>query len=143
MAVNYISQNKPRILEGEIRAKELSDYLDALGLHKYVWISEDGTGIVSKIQHDPYTNQLVGLVLPFDSKTGIPVAFTYVASSAEEIQKLVGHDISTHVYLVLAQSIVEGVPPFILQIFGTNNKFTAEDVMKRWDYIIQCLRKYV
>lgn len=110
---------------------ELNDFLDKLGLPKSIWVREDGSGIVTKIQHDPNSNQLVGIVFPFNSKTGIPMAFKHLATSAEEVQTLLEYEKSTHVYLVLAQSILEGVPPFILQIFGTNNKFTSENVLKR------------
>lgn len=139
--VHYISENKCRVIEGELRIKELNDFLDKLRLHKYIWICEDGSGIVTKIQLDSHTNQLVGLVLPFNSKTGIPIPFTYLATSAEEIKKLVDNEKSTHVYLVLAQSIVEGVPPFILQMFGTNNKFTAENVVNRWKHTEEKLKR--
>lgn len=96
----------------------MKDFLDYLKLPKIVWISEDGTGIVPKIEHDPHTNQLIGLVLPLDSKSGIPKAYTYLANSAESIQKFSEHEKSTHVYMVLAQPLVDGAPPFILQIFG-------------------------
>lgn len=141
-SVNYISSNKCRIVEGELRAKELSEYLDKLGVAKHVWICEDATGIVSKIQLDPQTNQMVGLVLPMDS-SGIPKAFTFLASSADKMHKLMQHPKSTHLYLVLAQPLVKNVPPFILQLYGTDNKFKTEHVWRRWDYTVQHLKRYV
>lgn len=110
-------------------------------LDKYVWISEDGTGIVKKIEYDPSSNQIVGLVLPTNSTTGMPIAFSFLARSASEIEKHVQNTLSSTVYVVLAQPIKENIPPFVLQIFGTDNKFTGKDVHHRWSHIIQeCTR---
>lgn len=139
--MNYIGENKCRIVEGELRSRELRKYLDDLGLPDDIWICEDASGIVAKIQHDSTTNQLVGLALPLNSETGLPIPFTYIASSAEDIQRFIRYEKSSLVYLVLAQPLVEGVPPFILQIFGTNNKFTAQDVSRRWEHTMNELKK--
>lgn len=49
---------------------------------------------------------------------------------------------STLVYIVMAIPLKEGVPPFILQLYGTDNRFTAIDVIKRWDHIIHDLKRY-
>lgn len=84
--MGYISEKKCRINEGELRCSELSRYLAKLDLKKAVWLCEDASGIVAKIEYDSSTNQLVGLVLPFDND-GIPVAFTFVVNSVEEIEK--------------------------------------------------------
>lgn len=139
--MNYISKEKCRLIEGQLRVRELNEFLDKPGVHKFIWICEDATGIVSRIEHDPNTNQLVGLVLPIDSKTGIPIPFRYMADTAEQIQKFMEYEKATHVYLVLAQSLVEGVPPFILQIFGNSHKFKAVDVLKRWQHTTEYLQK--
>lgn len=82
----YISQNKPKITEGQLRCQELNAYLDGLALHKCVWLSEDATGIVAKVEFDPKTNQMVGLVLPINPTTGMPEAFTFLARNVDEIQ---------------------------------------------------------
>lgn len=42
----------------------------------------------------------------------------------------------------MAQPLKENIPPFILQIFGTDNKFTGKNVTKRWKYIRKELEKY-
>lgn len=36
-----------------------------------VWISEDGTRITGRLQYDPGSNQIVGLLLPLD-ENGLP-----------------------------------------------------------------------
>lgn len=43
----------------------------------------------------------------------------------------------------MAQALDERVPPFILQVFGTNGKFTASDTVRRWHYEKLELQKYV
>lgn len=115
--------------------------MDGLKLDKYVWLSEDATGIVSKVEFDPKTNQMIGLVLPLDQNTGIPAAFTYLARNANEIQLNVQKKQSSLVYMVLAQPLKKGVPPFILQVFGTDNKFTTQSVLLRWEHTINELKR--
>lgn len=134
--MGYISQHKPRIIEGELRCKELNTYLENLKLEKHVWLSEDATGLVAKVEFDPTTSQMVGLVLPMDQITGMPTAFTYLARSADEIQTNMQKKKSSLVYIVLAQPLKTGVPPFILQIYGTDNKFTTQNVLLRWKHTI-------
>lgn len=141
--MSYIAKDKCKILEGELRLKELIEYLDKYELPKFVWISEDATGIVSKVEYDAQSNQLTGLVLPLHEQTGNPIAFSYLASSADEIRNSVEKEKSTHVHLVLAQPLVEGVPPIIIQIFGTSNKYRANHVSKRWNTLEDSLNKYV
>lgn len=48
--------------------------------------------------------------------------------------------LSTLVYLVMAQPMKKGIPPFVLTVFGTNNTFKAAD-MQRWKYIESELKK--
>lgn len=124
-----------------MRCEELNAYLDGLKLVKHVWLSEDATGIVAKVEFDPKTNQMIGLTLPMDPITGMPVAFTYLARNAEEIQANMQKKTSSLVYIVLAQPLKKGVPPFILQIFGTNNKFTTQNVLLRWKHTINELKR--
>lgn len=74
--VSHINKQKSRVIEGEIRSKELAKYLDDHKTTKEVWLSEDATAIVAKIKYDSTTNQLVGIVLSLD-KTGCPITFRY------------------------------------------------------------------
>lgn len=69
---------------------------------------------------------------------GMPVAFTYLARTAEEIEGHLSDDKlekASLVYLIISQPVKENVPPFVLAIFGTNNKFTAQNVLDRWEFI--------
>lgn len=88
------------------------------------------------------TNQIIGLVLPIDETTGCPVPFSYEARTADEIKGHMDKDKASVVYLVMAQPINEKHPPFILQLFGTGNVFTAQDVVNRWHHTQKELAKY-
>lgn len=139
--VGYINKNKLIITEGELRINGLNKYLENLNLEKYVWLSEDATGIVTKVEFDPKSNQMIGLVLPTDPVSGIPIAYTYLASNEEEINKNIKCAKSTHVYFVMAQPILKNVPPYILQIFGNDNKFTTQNVLSRWKHTVAELHR--
>lgn len=142
-SVGYISQNKSRFIEGELRCSKLKSYLEILKLPLRVWLSEDATSIVSKIEFDSQTNQMVGIVLPMNSSTGMPIAFTYLAQNAEQIQSNMQKSKSSSVYIVMAQPLALNVPPFIIQLFGTDNKFKSQQVLMRWKYTIDELNRYI
>lgn len=50
---------------------------------------------------------------------------------------------STLVYLILAQPMKDNVEPFILQVFGTDNKFKTNDVLQRWQHTRDQLARYI
>jgi len=62
--------NQP-VLEGAFRFSELKEYLQVRGLPNVVWISEDGTRIISRIEYDPKTNLCVGFVHRLN-RNGLP-----------------------------------------------------------------------
>lgn len=129
-----INENKNPIIEGQIRAKELSQYLDDMKSTKCVWLSEDGTAILAKVSYDPKTNQLIGLVLPNNKSTGCSTPFTFLATDADTIKRHLMQEKSNIVHVVMAQPIDETKPPFMIQMFGSSNKFRALDVIKRWAF---------
>lgn len=115
--------------------------MEILKLPLRVWLSEDATSIVSKIEFDQQTNQMVGIVLPMESSTGMPIAFSNLARDAEEIRMNMQKNKSTAVYIVMAQPLVSNVPPFILMLFGTDNKFKTSQVLLRWKHTIEELNR--
>lgn len=139
--VKCIDANKTRVVEGELRCKELSEYLNKLNAVKSVWLSEDATRIISKVHYDVSTNQLVGLVLPLNKNNGSPIPFSFPATDAEKIQEYLKGAKSKFAYIVMAQPLDESIPPFLLQMFGTNNDFTNYDVIQRWKLIKLQLEK--
>lgn len=142
--MKYISKNKHTIVEGEIRAKELADYCDKMKVPRKVWLQEDASGIVSTVAYDSSSSQLVGLVLPIDDRTGMPIPFSFAPQSLEQIeQQIKQHEKSTLVYVILAQPLSDNVPPFIVQIYGTDNRFKSQDVLSRWRHTKDQLLRYL
>lgn len=139
--VRCIDYNKSPIIEGQIRAKDLSDYLDRMKTTKYAWMSENATAIIPKVTYDPSTNQLVGLILPTDKATGLPKSQSYTASDAGTIKNYLAQNRSNVVYLVMAQPLDESIPPYVVQMFGSNNQFDTADVVKRWNFTKAELKK--
>lgn len=141
ITVHYISQSKTKVIEGELRCEGLSQYIQRVNAPRKVVLAEDASGIVPKVEYDPTTNQLVGLVLPTNEKTGMPIPFSFAAQSAERIEQQVNKSRSTLIYLVMAQPLKENVPPYALLLYGTDNTFKAKSVLQRWQFIIQQLKK--
>lgn len=141
--MNRIHTGKERITEGELRCAQLLKYLEQTKSPKQISLSEDASGIVKKVTYDTSSNQLVGIVLPINNVNGMPLSGSYMADSAKEIEKHLEQPSSSLVYIVTAKPIKKGVPPFILQIFGTDNKFKTNDVLKRWMFTIDELQRFV
>lgn len=136
-----VIHSQEKITEGALRCTELKAYLEKIGASNAVWLSEDGTGIVKRVVYDVSSNQLVGLNLPLDKNTGMPISYTFVARNLQDIEKHMKKPLSSLVYIVMAQPAMPNCRPFVLQIFGTNNKFTRSDVLHRWTHIKNELMK--
>lgn len=106
-----------------------------------VCLSEDASGILKKVVYDSKSNRMIGLVLPMNEKNGMPQIKTFIAESAEKMKEYLERPLSSLVYIVAAQPLKEKTPPFILQIYGTDNKFNKRAVSKRWEYTIYELKK--
>lgn len=137
-----INDTKQCIVEGTPRFVGLAKYLTERNAGSDIWICEDGSGLVPKIIYDPTNDQLIGMTLEIDDDTGCPKRFEFTTRDEEEIKKYCKMTKSTHIYLILAIPLKEGIPPYVLQLFGTDNRFTARNVLKRWQHIIKELKKY-
>lgn len=73
----------------------------------------------------------------------IEKTFSFIAKDADTIKDLINEPTSRMIYVILAQALDERVPPFVLQIFGTNNSFTAREVVCRWNFTKTELQRYV
>lgn len=99
-----------------------------------VWLSEDSTKITPRIEYENATNQLVGFVLPFN-ENGMPKSASFVGRTAKEFEyHFQNQSEAGTIHVVMAQPVMQGMPPFCLKLFGSDNKFTAKDVLKRWKY---------
>lgn len=135
-----MGKNKEMVAEGVLRSEELSKYLTEMNAPKQIWLSEDASGIISRVSYHSPSNNLVGLVLPLD-ENGMPIRDSFIPTNVAEIQQQMNSPLSTLVYLVMAQPMKKDIPPFVLTVFGTNNTFKAADIMRRWQYIVSELSK--
>lgn len=126
--MKHIHAEKSRIIEGELRCEELAKHLELTKSPKAIFLSEDGSEVVQKVAYDSHTNQMIGLVLPFDDTSGMPRKFSFEAKSEEVMRNYMELPQSNLVYIIVAQSLQKNSPPFILQMFETNNKFETREV---------------
>ena len=153
MAYQFLHSNMPQVLpslrtvqhaiqvqyshieEGKFR---FDDLLQHLAKHRepfVVAIAEDATHIIKKVEYDPSTNRCVGFVLPSD-QNGLPLSNTFLATSFEGIETMFANSsIAKYAYVYVAQPLKDGIPSFCLACVGSDNKFTAKEIMQRWEYI--------
>ena len=139
-SVQNILLNEYRpIHEGNFRFQELLQHLESYGAPKLVSIGEDATRVISRIDYDNETDRLVGFVLPCDD-SGLPVVDTYLAVSFDSIKESFSNgEVAKYAFVYMAQPLCQNVPAFCLACLVTDNKFTAEQVLKRWKHInLEC-----
>lgn len=126
--------SKP-VKEGDFRFQELKKYLQDRSLPSKVWISEDGTRITGKIQYDSLNDQISGFVPPFNHR-GIPIVGSFPAETAEQIRSyFLSSKIGNYAYVIMAQPLHEGVAPFCVAFFSSDNRFTGAQVISRWQWM--------
>lgn len=130
-----LSKYRDTPVEGEIRLEELSKHLTRKGYPKIVVAQEDATRIIHRAQYNPSNNQVVGFV-PKISNNGLPEVSSFPATSASVIKSYFeSNPICNYAYVVMVQPLVDKATPFVLCIFGTDNKFNAKDVARRWQWV--------
>lgn len=141
-ANRFIRASNSHITEGVIRGQQLRIYLEQRKQPSVVCLSEDATRIVGKVQYDSSSNQLIGFVLPISNSTGLPIPFSYPARDAAEIINHFrnGNSVASFLNVIMAQPL-GGAPPFCLLLFGSDNRYTAKDVLNRWQSITLELKK--
>lgn len=83
------------------------------------------------MEYDQETNRMVGFVLPSDDNGLLPMADSFLATSFEVIENCFkNNEISKFAYLYMVHCVPPAVPGFCLACIGTNNNFSATDVMK-------------
>lgn len=76
--------------------------------------------------------------MPLDKSNDMPIPFSFPARNAPEILQHFTNEnsISTYVNAIMAQPLSKKhIPAFCLLLFGSDGKYTANDVSFRWDHI--------
>ncbi|KAK4881467.1 hypothetical protein RN001_004786 [Aquatica leii] len=127
------------MVEGHFRFKELKDFLLKRNYPLKIWISEDATAVIGKVEYDSFTNNIVGFPLPLDKETGLPQQNFFPAINAKKISEMFENNkICKYAYIIVAQPMKENAPSFVLSVFGTDNTFTSDDILKRWKWMLKC-----
>jgi len=130
----YLDNTQSKVIEGSFRFNELRVHLIKKNLPLKIWISEDATRITGKIEYDIKSNNIVGFVLPL--MNGCPVPNAFIASSAKTIAQYFNSESrANYAYVIMAKPLNDTAAPFCLSIFGTNNRFSNEDVINRWEFM--------
>lgn len=142
-SITIWAKKKPRIVEGKLRTLELANYLKSLNLPMYVSLSEDATNIKGSVEYAAKLNQIIGLVLPFNEDTGMPISSNYEATSATNMENILldpNIPIANVVNVVMAQPLLMNTSPFCLLVYGGNGKYLKEHVKKKWAFIVKELK---
>lgn len=76
------------------------------------------------------------------TKDDIPECRKYLFTSLDSIKNCVLIlSKSSYVYTINAQPLQNNVPTICLAVFGTDNKFTALNVISRWQYTVRVREK--
>ena len=134
------------ISEGYFQFDGLENYLTQHGMssHKVVSISEDATRIIARIDYDSESDRLVGFVLPCNDQ-GLPLADSFLATTIESIEEMFENNKrSKYAYVYMAQCLSNNIPPYFLACLGTDNCFSATNVLNRWNYIYtECVKRNI
>ncbi|CAF3247872.1 unnamed protein product [Rotaria sp. Silwood2] len=139
---SLMRNQETRIIECKFRFELLEEYSRSNNCN-YVFSSEDSTSSICRIDYDAQINSFVGLSSPLID--GMPQSNFFRTDNFEQLKTwFENYNKSNFINLHILQSIVPSAPPFILSTYGSNNKATATDVLKRWLYIYnQCLAQGV
>ena len=130
------------IAEGEFLFDELFAHLNSYGATKAIAIAEDATRVIARAQYDQETDRVVGFVLPCDGN-GLPIVDSFIASSFSAIETMFkNNEIAKFAYVYMAQALSLHVPAFCLACLGTDNRFSADEILKRWKHIYLECRKH-
>lgn len=137
----YIHRSDKAIIEGVLRIDELKNYLEERKQPLWVALSEDATRVDNRVQYDSHTNQLIGFVLPLDAKTGMPIPLTFKARNEREMLQHFSNNTAAHFVNTIMAKPLGNEPSFCLVIFGSDSRYNADDVARRWSFISSELEK--
>ena len=141
-----VSSSAQHFAEGEFQYDRLKNFIAPLGC-KYAFCGEDSTGIIPKVCYDARSNCFVGFTLPLND--GFPFSGYFSTNSLSKLEEWhqnvnKSHLLNVHVLQALRPTDQSTPSPFLLAAYGTNGRYSAEDVLKRWTRIFSsCLAQNV
>ena len=124
-----------KIEEGEFRFADLKRYSNRINC-PFVFVSEDCTGVISKICYDVETDSFIGFCPTLNN--GLLIMRQYQTNDFFQLENWFQTiERSTLMNIYTVQHISNRAPPFLLSGFGTNNKIDAISVRHRWLFIYE------
>lgn len=121
--------------EADFRFDECSQYLDSIE-SKYVFLSEDCSAIIPKVEYDAVEDYFNGFTTPMVN--GIPSHTAFKCSSFDDLKNLfetteLAALVNAHCVQPLSSSSSPTSPSaIVLSAYGTDNRITSIDILKRW-----------
>lgn len=82
---------------------------------------------MKKASFDAKSGKFIGFVTGFDAN-GFPVPIEISNVTAQTVNDVVKkYPQATTLYVYVVRSVTPGAAPFVIAIFGTDNKFTCQD----------------
>ncbi len=137
---SYSNEYCTRIEEGEFRFDQLKNYSNKVNC-SFVYVSEDCTGIISKVQYDTETNSFVGFCIPLVN--GLPAMRHYQTDSFLELEdwfETINQSTLVNIHTIQPITSITS-PPFLLSSFGTDNKADSISILSRWLYVFEQCQK--
>ena len=141
-----VFSSEHRFAEAEFQYNRLKNFIAPLDC-KYAFCGEDSTGIIPKVCYDVRSDCFVGFTLPLND--GFPASRYFSTNSLSKLEEW--HEnvdksnlLNVHVIQAIRPTNQMTPPPFLLAAYGTNGRYSADDVLKRWTCIFNtCLTREI
>jgi len=128
-----------RLIESEFRFDLMKEHFRSIDV-KYIYASEDCTGVIKKISYDAKSNSFVGFPPPLN-RNGMPQQLQYQTDSFNELRKWFNEKTPSNLLNIhVAQPISVNDhhdSPYLISAYGTDNKFDMSHVLLRWLHLIE------
>jgi hypothetical protein len=135
---SVLDEEERNMIEGEYRFDILWRQLSSTDT-KIAFCSEDCTAVIPRVVYDATSNSFVGFSLTLDQ--GLPIRGQYRTESLAELERWFSNiDKSALLNLHIIQPITrvgQSSRPIILSAYGTNNKYTSLDIIRRWIWMLE------
>ncbi|CAF3331070.1 unnamed protein product [Rotaria socialis] len=122
-----------KVIECDFRFNLLKEYSRSTNCN-YIFVAEDATRSISCIDYDVQSNSFIGFSAPLVN--GVPQSNFFRTATFNVLNSWFDEaDASKFINLHMVKSLKSSAPPFILCAYGSNNKFEAIDVLRRWLFI--------
>ncbi|CAF2127717.1 unnamed protein product [Rotaria magnacalcarata] len=130
---SLIRNQEMRMTESEFQFQLIKEHLKSNKCN-YVFIVEDATSSICRIDYDATSNSFIGFSSPLID--GVPQPNFFQTENFEQLELWFNEiDKAKFINLYMLKSLVLSDPPFIFAAYGSNNKAKAIEILKKWLFI--------